>query len=199
MGSVRISLVTGNEETNEKLAAILSLEGYSVIGSYNSGGEALRMIRAHQPDLIMMGFSLPDMTGSELAAIISTDNICPVIMIVYPQERSICEDLVNSMNVVIIERPMTKMQILNTIDIQLQQSRLIGMLEKKINKLNEAIETRKVIDRAKGVLLASNPSLTENEVYSAIRTASMNQRVPIKKVAELVIEGKLDMKCLLAI
>jgi len=198
MDSVRISLVTGNDETNEKISAILSSEGYSVIGSYLSGGDTLRTVRAHPPDLIMISYNLPDMTGRELASIICADNICPVVMVVSSNERVYCEDLVEDMNVVIIEKPMTKLQILNTIDITLQQAKLIKALEGKINKLNDTIESRKVIDRAKSILLQSNPGMSEENIYSGMRTASMNQRMSMKRIAELVIDGKLDMKCLIA-
>jgi len=196
MNSVRISLVTGNDETNEKLSAILSSEGYSVIGSHVSGGDALRMVRAHVPDVIMINYNLPDMTGRELASIICADSICPVIMIVASNERVYCEDLVEDMNVVIIEKPMSKLQILNTIDITLQQARLIRSLESKITKLADSLESRKVIDRAKSMLILSNPEMSEEEIYSGMRTASMNQRMPLKRIAELVIDGKLDMKTL---
>lgn len=198
MNSVRISLVTGNNETNEKISAILSSEGYSVIGLHVSGGDALRMVRAHRPDLLMINYNLPDMTGRELASIICADNICPVVILVSPNERVYCEDLVSDMNVVIIEKPMTKIQIVNTIDITLQQTRLIKSLESKITKLNDSLESRKVIDRAKSILIFSNPELSEEAIYSAMRTASMNQRIPLKRIAELVIESKLDMKCLIA-
>jgi len=198
MNSVRISLVLGNDETNEKLSAILSTEGYSVIGSHISGGDALRLVRAHRPDVIMISYNLPDMTGRDLASIICADNICPVMMVVSAQERVFCEDLVEDMNVVIIEKPMSKLQILNTIDIVMQQSKLIKSLESRINKLSDNLENRKVIDRAKSILIVANPDSSEEEIYSAMRTASMNQRLPIKRIAELVIEGKLDMKCLSA-
>jgi len=198
MNSVRISLVTGSDETNEKISAILSSEGYSVIGSHISGGDALRLVRAHRPDLILISYNLPDMTGRELASIICADNICPVVMIVSSNERVFCEDLVAEMNVVIIEKPMTKLQILYTIDITLQQTKLIKSLENKINKLSDSLESRKVIDRAKSILILSNPEASEEDIYSAMRTASMNQRMPLKRIAELIIDGKLDMKCLIA-
>ena len=198
MNSVRISLVTGSNETNEKISAILSSEGYSVIGSHISGGDALRLVRAHRPDLILISYNLPDMTGRELASIICADNICPVVMIVSSNERVFCEDLVAEMNVVIIEKPMTKLQILYTIDITLQQTKLIKSLENKINKLSDSLESRKVIDRAKSILILSNPEASEEDIYSAMRTASMNQRMPLKRIAELIIDGKLDMKCLIA-
>ncbi|MEI6131285.1 MAG: response regulator [Bacillota bacterium] len=198
MNSVRISLVTGSDETNEKLSAIMSSEGYSVIGTHVSGGDALRMVRAHVPELIMINYTLPDMTGRELASIICADNICPVIMLVSSSERVYCEDLVDEMNVVLVEKPMSRIQILSAIDITLQQAKLIRNLESKISKLSDSLESRKFIERAKSMLIVANPESTEEEIYNAMRTASMNQRMPIKRIAELVIEGKMDLGVLTA-
>ncbi len=73
---------------------------------------------------------------------------------------------------------------------------MIRSLESKITKLADSLESRKVIDRAKSMLILSNPEMSEEEIYSGMRTASMNQRMPLKRIAELVIDGKLDMKTL---
>jgi response regulator NasT len=187
MEKTHITVALHNAEAAEKIRTALQRSGYTVGEVCTSGSEAIRRVRMGATDILLINLEMPDMTGLEVATIVGDENLCSVILFVSLDKRALCEDIVADYDITLFPKPVNLSALQNTIDIVLQGRRRMGRMEKELVELKTGLENRKVIERAKGILM-KRKSITEGEAYRRIQKMSMDSRVAMKDIALKIIE-----------
>ncbi len=187
MDKIRITVALHNAQAAEKIKYALQRSGYLVGEICTSSGEAIRRIRMGATDILLINQEMPDMTGLEVATIVGDENLCSVILFVSLDQRALCEDIVEDYDITLFPKPVNISSLLSTIDIVLQNRRRMGRMEKELSALKEGLENRKLVERAKGILM-KRKSISEGEAYRRIQKMSMDSRVAMKDIAEKIIE-----------
>ncbi len=187
MGENRVVIADSNSQSRRSLKAILTQAGHVVIGEADDCLTALKLIRTRQPDLVILDAKMAVMDGAELAYIIEEDRLAPVILMISgDQLKIINEQNGERQSFAYIIKPVTESGLLPVIDIVMKDFKKIRNLEQEIAKLRDTIETRKLVEKAKGILMDMH-KLSEAEAFRRIQKQSMNKRVSMKSVAKAII------------
>jgi response regulator NasT len=170
------------------LAEMLGEAGYDVVGQASNGEQAVEMARELEPDLVIMDVKMPVMDGISAAEEIGAAKICPVVMLTAFSQTELVERARDAGVMAYIVKPFTAADLGPAIDIA--RSRWVEMkaLENEIADLGERLETRKAVDRAKGILMKTL-KITEAEAFRWIQKTAMDRRLGMKEVADAVITG----------
>ena len=187
MDNIRITLALHNVQAAEKIKYALQRSGYAVGEICTSGGEAIRRVRAGATDLLLINQEMPDMTGLEVATIIGDENLCSVVLFASLEKRALCADIVADYDITLFTKPVNISALLSTIEIVLQNRRRMDRMEREMVTLKESLENRKLVERAKGILM-KRKSISEAEAYRRIQKMSMDSRVSMKDIALKIIE-----------
>jgi response regulator NasT len=182
----RIVLVDSDAVWRKNIKAILTRAGYWVIGEAADGLSALKMVRSRQPDLLVISAELPGMDGLEVARIVHEDKLAPVVVLAAGQSQGLLERAKNARVAALLSKPVDEGSLLPAIEISLVNYQEIVRLEKEVEDLKNALETRKLVERAKGILMETL-GITETEAFRRIQKQSMNKRVSMRQVAEAII------------
>jgi len=168
------------------LAEMLAEEGYEVVGQAGDGEEAVRLVTEHQPDLAIFDIKMPRVDGITAAEQVARERICPVLILTAFSQRELVERARDAGAMAYLIKPFGKSDLVPAIEIAVSRFAELGQLEREVQDLTERLETRKLVDRAKGVL-QSKFGLTEPEAFRWIQKTAMDKRVSMRQVAELVI------------
>lgn len=182
----RVVIADSDAQSRKYLKAILNQAGHVVVGEADDGLEALKLVRTRQPDLVILDAKMAVMDVSDFANIIEDDGLAPVILMIQGDHHTINELVAEGYSFAYIIKPVTEKSLLPIIDIVLKDFRKIRNLEQEVDKLKNLIETRKLVDKAKGILMDSL-KLSEAEAFKRIQKQSMNKRVSMKSVAKAII------------
>ncbi|MDT3699356.1 MAG: ANTAR domain-containing protein [Thermincola sp.] len=182
----RVVIADSDAQSRKCLKAILNQAGHVVVGEADDGLEALKLVRTRQPDLVILDAKMVVMDVSDFAYIIEDDGLAPVILMTQGDHHTINELVAEGYSFAYIIKPVTEKSLLPIIDIVLKDFRKIRYLEQEVDKLKNLIETRKLVDKAKGILMDSL-KLSEAEAFKRIQKQSMNKRVSMKSVAKAII------------
>jgi CheY-like chemotaxis protein len=119
-----------NEQAAEKIRLVCQQNGFMAGEVCTSGSEAIRRVRTEAPDILLIDFDMPDITGLEAAAIIGEEDLCSVVLLVSPTQRDFCWDLVADYDVTLSAKPVNRMGLLSTLEVVLQNRRRYIRLEK---------------------------------------------------------------------
>lgn len=186
MSESRIILVDNDATWRKNIKAILTRSGYWVIGEAGDGLSALKLVRSRQPDLLIIDAELPGMSGLEVARIIHEDKLAPVIVLAGAQSPGLLEKAKDARVAALLIKPVDEVSLLPAIELSLVNYQEIVGLEKQIKELREALEARKLIERAKGILMETL-GISEAEAFRRIQKQSMNKRISMRQVAEAII------------
>lgn len=186
MDEVRILLAMNSETSISKLKTILLENGYLVIELSRDGHDCLRKIRALKPDLVILDYSLPALNGYEIAKIVLEDKICDCILITSGTAENGLDNISSDNNYVCMSKPLNKQNLINTIDLMYKNKRKISQLLKEIEDLRGSLDTRKEVEKAKGLLM-KNLNLSEQEAFKRIQRQSMDRGIPMKEIAKAII------------
>lgn len=182
----RVILVDPDTRGRTNIKGMLSQAEYLVIGEAEDGITALKMIRDRQPDLVLAEVSLPGVNGLELARIVHDDRLAPVILISGVFGREMMARVREVRAAGFLSKPVDEVSLLTVVEVALAHYAEVLELEQKLVKLKEELDTRKVVERAKGILM-SQFGLTEAEAFRRIQKQSMNRRLSMRAVAEAII------------
>jgi response regulator NasT len=182
-----IILTVGNEEGAKILKKALSSSGYGILEVCKNGSETLRTVRRLNPELVIINYDLPDTTGVEVGRIIAEDNLCSVLVLVSQSQKVYVDKFKGELDMASLVKPFKKMMLVNTVDILIKNRRKVRKLEYEIENLRIKMEIRKIVDKAKGLLILLE-NVTEEEAHRAIQKMSMDTGTPIKKIAEEIID-----------
>ncbi|UNC91908.1 ANTAR domain-containing response regulator [Candidatus Contubernalis alkaliaceticus] len=184
MDTYRIFLAGASEDLN-KIIPVINSTGHKVIGLSLNSSESLRQIKSIEPDLVIIDISEHAGDFIDLAHIISEDGYPVFLMIDYPQRDKISKMTENGFSPFII-KPINEEVLPFVIDITVNSSKNIQRLEREVKRLKKELVDRKVIEKAKGILM-NTTGLSEREAFRRIQKQSMNKRVSMRKVSEAII------------
>ncbi|GAA1759930.1 ANTAR domain-containing response regulator [Nostocoides vanveenii] len=170
------------------LVEMLGEAGYDVVGQASNGEQAVEMALELTPDLVIMDVKMPVMDGLSAADEIGKQRLCPVIMLTAFSQTELVERARDAGVMAYIVKPFTAADLAPAINIALSRWAELKELEKEVADLGEALETRKAVERAKGVLM-KKLKLSEADAFRWIQKTAMDRRLGMKEVAEAVIAG----------
>ena len=179
-------IVVAEDETliRMDLVEMLTESGYQVVAQATNGQEAITLATKHKPDLIILDVKMPILDG--ISAAEQLINICPVLMLTAFSQKELVERARDSGVMAYVVKPFTINDLLPAIEISISRYRQMKTLESEVADLYERLETRKLLDRAKGILMKAL-NLSEPEAFSWIQKTAMDQRASMKAVAEAII------------
>jgi two-component system, response regulator PdtaR len=179
------------------LKEILEGEGYEVVGETGRGDEAVELVAQHQPDLAILDIKMPGIDGIEAARRISDQHRVAVLILTAFSQRNLIEEARDAGVAAYLVKPFQRNELVPAIDVavaRFEEYRAIEdehtRLSAEVATLEEKLETRRLVDRAKGVLMDDH-GLAEGEAFSFIQRSAMDRRVRMKQVAQEVIDGTL--------
>jgi response regulator NasT len=168
------------------LREMLSHLGYDVIAEAGDGRTALDLARKLQPDLVIMDIKMPDVDGITAAEELTRAKIAPVVLLTAYSDQALVERAKEAGVVGYVVKPFRETELMPVIELCLARFAEFRSLEREVGSLKDALEARKVIERAKGVLMEVH-GLRESEAFHRIRKTSMDARKSMKEVAEAIL------------
>jgi response regulator NasT len=189
---VTIRVVIAEDEAIIRLDLKESLEeeGYQVVGEAGRGDRAVELVRELRPDLAILDIKMPGVDGLTAARTIASERICAVLMLTAFSQRDIIEEARDAGALAYLVKPFQKNDLIPAIEVAIGRFRELQQLDSEVDALGEQLEARKVIDRAKGVLM-DECGLKESDAFTFIQRTAMSERCRMRDVAERVVAGSL--------
>ncbi|GAA4679512.1 ANTAR domain-containing response regulator [Gordonia humi] len=169
------------------LIEMLREEGYDVVGEAPNGQVAVELAERLRPDLVIMDVKMPVRDGIDAASEIARKRITPVVMLTAFSQREFVERARDAGAMAYLVKPFTQADLVPAIEVALSRYRELAQLESEVADMNERFETRKLIEKAKGLLMDKH-ELTEPDAFRWIQRNAMDGRVTMKVVAQVVVE-----------
>ena len=186
MNKLRIVVADDEAIIRLDIREMLIDAGHDVIGEAANGEDAVAMTRALNPDLVIMDVKMPQMDGLTASKIITDDQLAPVLLLTAYSQKEIVEQAKGSGVLGYLVKPVREEQLFPAIEIAVSRFEEMKALGEELGLLKESLETRKLLDRAKGILMTAH-GFTEQEAYRKMQQYSMNRRMSLKELAEAVI------------
>jgi len=167
------------------LKEMLEEEGHEVVGEARTGGEAVRLARTTRPEIVFMDIEMPEMNGLEAARIICEEFIAPVVMVTAFSQASYVEEACGAGAMGYLVKPFTARDIVPAMQVAVARFSEANALAREVEDLEERLETRKVLDRAKGMLMKKG--LAEDEAFKTLQRLAMDKRKTLREIAEAVV------------
>jgi two-component system, response regulator PdtaR len=162
--------------------------GYEVVGEAGDGEQAVQLAEEHRPDLVVMDIKMPVLDGISAAERIAGAGIAPVVLLTAFSQRELVERARDAGAMAYVVKPFSSADLLPAIEIALSRHQEIKALEAEVADLTDRFETRKLVDRAKG-LLQTKFGMTEPEAFRWIQKTSMDKRLTMREVSLAVINS----------
>jgi response regulator NasT len=160
--------------------------GYLVVGEVGDGLSAVNMARELDPDVVVMDIKMPGIDGIEAARILTQERLAPVVLLTAYSQPDLIERAKEAGVVGYLVKPFRETDLAPAIELALARFAEFRALQDEVGNLTEALETRKKVEKAKGILM-DKQGMTESEAFRKIQKMSMNTRKPMKEVAEAII------------
>lgn len=182
----RVILAEDESLTRIDLQGILTQRGYEVVGEASDGKAAVELARQLRPDIAILDIEMPEMDGIEAARIIWDEKICPVLLLTAYSQRDLVERAREAGVMGYLVKPFRTEEVSPAIEVALARFDEHRMLDIEVTDLRDKFETRKLVDRAKGLLMEQK-GISEAEAFRRIQKMSMNTRRPMKDIAQAII------------
>src|SRR5207244_10080097 len=160
--------------------------GYSVVGEAGDGVAAVNLARALKPDLVLMDIKMPGLDGIAAAQTLAQEHVTPVLLLTAYSDREFVDRAVDAGFIGDLVQPFLEAQLKPAIEVALERWREVRQIEHDLAQTQETLETRKLVERAKGVLMDSQ-NLKEAEAFRRIQRLSMNSRKSMRQGAEAIL------------
>jgi two-component system, response regulator PdtaR len=185
-GPRRIIIADDESLIRLDLREMLTHLGYDVIGEAGDGRTAFELARKLRPDLVIMDIKMPDMDGISAAEGLTSEKIAPVVLLTAYSDHGLVERAKEAGVVGYVVKPFREAELMPVIELSLARFEEFCALEREVGGLKEALESRKIVERAKGVLMEVH-GLKESEAFHRIRKTSMDSRKSMREVAEAIL------------
>ena len=172
------------------LRETLEEEGYEVVGDCGRGDEAVALVKQMIPDVVILDIKMPVMTGLEAAKLITETRICPVVMLTAFSQREIIEQARDAGALAYLVKPFQKSDLVPAIELAIARFAEMQALSGEVAALGAQLEIRKLVDRAKGILL-DKYAMNENDAFTYIQKLAMTERVKMGEIAQRIISGEI--------
>jgi response regulator NasT len=173
------------------LAEMLGEEGYEVVGQAGDGATAVELAEELRPDLVILDVKMPVLDGIAAAESIARQRIAPVVILTAFSQRDLVERAREAGAMAYLVKPFTQSDLVPAIEMAVSRFAELGQLEAEVADLTERLETRKAVDRAKGIL-QEQLGLTEPEAFRWVQKTAMDLRLSMRQVAEGVVQHGPD-------
>jgi AmiR/NasT family two-component response regulator len=170
------------------LKEMLQEDGYEVVGEAGDGETAVRLAIESRPDLVILDVKMPVLDGISAAERISAERIAPVVILTAFSQRELVQRATDAGAMAYLVKPFTKTDLAPAIEMAVSRYTELRALEGEVAGLQDRLETRKVVERAKGLLQEAH-GWTEPEAFRWIQKTSMDRRLTMRAVAEAVVAG----------
>lgn len=188
MEALRIIIADNESIIRMDLKELLEEAGHDVVGEAANGIKAVELARRLKPDLVIMDIKMPEMDGITASRIMSNEKLAPVLLLTAFSQKEIVDKAKESGVMAYLVKPVKEANLFPAIEIAMSRFREFSDLEKELEDVKTSLEMRKILDRAKGILMDAY-SLSESEAYRRIQQYSMAKRKSIREVAEAIINS----------
>ena len=188
--AVRVVIAEDEAIVRLDLKETLEEEGYEVVGETGRGDEAVELVDRLKPDLAILDIKMPGKDGLEAAREIAGPRKAAVLILTAFSQRDLIEQARDAGALAYLVKPFQKSELLPAVEVALGRFREMQALDGEVESLQEQLETRRTVDRAKGVLMDRH-GLTEADAFGFIQKTAMNERRSMRSVAEEVVSGQL--------
>jgi two-component system, response regulator PdtaR len=182
----RILLAEDETITRMDLREMLENLGYLVVGEAADGASAVNLARELRPDLVLMDLKMPNLDGIAASRVLAAEKIAPVLVLSAYSDRACIEGASEAGVMGYLTKPLRDSELAPAIEVALRRYGEARAVEHELDETRETLETRKLIDRAKGILMDTR-GLTEAEAFRRIQKLSMNSRRSMREVAEAIL------------
>ena len=186
MSQVKVVIADDESIIRLDLRTLLEEMGHIVVGEAADGERALELARSLKPDVVIMDIKMPVMDGLDAAKVIAAEKIAPVVLLTAYSQKDLIERAKDAGVFAYLVKPFQESDLLPAIEIAISRYLEQQDLESQVGDLEDKLETRKLVDRAKGILM-DKYQMTEAEAFRRIQQQSMNQRRTMKEIAEALI------------
>ena len=188
--TIRVVIAEDEAIIRLDLRETLEEEGYDVVGETGRGDDAVTLVRDLRPDLAILDIKMPGLDGLEAARVITSERICGVLMLTAFSQREVIEEARDAGALAYLVKPYQKSDLIPAIEVAIGRFREMQHLTGEVDSLGEQLESRKIIDRAKGLLI-DECGMREGEAFTFIQRTAMSERSRMREVAERVLAGTL--------
>ena len=188
--AVRVVIAEDEAIIRLDLKEILEEEAYEVVGETGRGDEAVALVREHKPNLAILDIRMPGMDGLAAAREINEEGVSAVLVLTAFSQRNLIEEARDAGAMAYLIKPFTKAELIPAIEVALGRFEEMKAIKAENKTLAEALDARRVVDRAKGVLM-DNFGMKELDAWNFIQKTAMRERRTMKAVAQDVIDGKV--------
>ncbi len=182
----RALVIDDHEPSRKNLVGVLAENGFQIVGAATSGAAGLQLASASAPDVILMAVGLPDLDGIRAARKIMQANPLPIVLVTSHYDAATIERAKRAGVMGYLIKPLREGELLPAIELAISHFQEFVALQKENENLKKTLEARKVIERAKGILM-KRQRLSEPEAFSLIQRKSMDMRKPMVEIAEAII------------
>jgi response regulator NasT len=182
---VRVLIAEDEALIRMDLREMLEEEGHEVVGEARNGAEAIEMARTTRPDVVFMDISMPDVDGIQAAAVIGEERLAPVVMVTAFSQAGHVQEAAAAGAMGYVVKPFSRADVLPAMAVASARFAEASALADEVSDLHERLETRKLVDRAKGILMSRG--MSEPEAFKRLQKLAMDKRKTLREVAEAVL------------
>lgn len=186
MDLIRILIALNSEPSVSKLRAILDEVGCMVVDYAADGNECIRKIKTLRPDFTVLEYGIPLLNGFEVSKIALKDKLSDILLIVSPEQEGIVRELRHEYGFAYLVKPINRAALTQTVELMVKNRRRVMQLEKENEELRNSLDTRKDIEKAKGLLMKAL-NISEADAFKRIQKQSMDKGIPMKEIAKAII------------
>lgn len=188
MEKMRVLVVDDESLIRMDIVEMLEDVGHEVVAEGENGEQAIELAREYSPDIIIMDVKMPVMDGISAAKVIGDEEIAPVLLLTAFSQNDIVDKANDAGVIAYLVKPIREEQLLPAMSVAVQRFRDLKKLNLELEKLQDSLETRKLLDRAKGILMTAH-GLNEQEAYRRMQQYSMSKRISLKELAGMIIKA----------
>ena len=186
MERTRVIIADDESLIRMDLREMLTSLGYLVVGEVGDGRSAVNLARELRPDIVLMDIKMPDMDGIEAAQVLTEERVAPVLLLSAYSQQELVQRAQKAGVAGYLVKPFRESDLTPAIEVALARFSEFRAMARDVDNLQEALEMRKAVDRAKGILMDTQ-GLSETEAFRKIQKMSMNNRKSMRTVADAII------------
>ncbi|MDP8938015.1 MAG: response regulator [Actinomycetota bacterium] len=190
MAPTRILIAEDEAIIRLDLKETLEEEGYEVVGAVGRGDEAVALVRELSPDLAILDIKMPGMDGITAAKEIAGNRRAAVLILTAFSQRDLVEQATAAGAIGYLVKPFQKSDLIPAIEVAMARFRDVKALEAQVETAKEQLTTRRIVERAKGVLMDRH-QMSEADAFTFIQQTAMRERCKMREIAERVLDGSL--------
>jgi response regulator NasT len=184
----KLRIVIADDESIIRLDLKETLQrmGHQVVAEAGDGRTAVELVRQHRPDLVILDVKMPEQDGVDAAKEIANDRLAPVLLLTAYSQQDLVRRAMDAGVFAYVVKPFTESDLLPAMGVAIARFREFSTIAEEASNLSQALETRKLVDRAKGILMDKH-GMREQDAFRRIQQQSMNSRKSMREIAEAII------------